>query len=790
MPERIIARIQGAPGVQVAVPSIKEQAILEDSATESEMQLSFFGMQAGGLSIYGINAEQDDEIRQYRLLEGEFLSESRTAGEIVLVKDFAEQEEIELGKFIRLITPVGKQRLRVVGLIAKEGAGRINNGAIGFVPIDVAQNMFDRSGEIDQIDIIASEDYQSLETLDVLKAMLQERTGANYTVIYPASQGKRMTQMLTSYQIGLNFMSGIALFVGAFLIYNVFSMTVVERTREFGMLRTVGMTRQQVTFLVLSESILLGIIGSGLGVLLGLLLSVGLTRLMSVMLAQDLSISGLPAEYFLVSVSVGFIMTVLAALIPSVQAGRISPLEAIRVRSKSKEPWLIRKGWIPGLVLLILSTIILVLDPFAYDVQFRLGSMTVFTLFIGVALLIPGLLPHWEKISRPFLGLFYRASGQLGSRNIRRSRLRSTLTVGALMIGVTMIVIIDGMTGAFKVDLEQWIGAYLGGDLFLGSEIELEDGLWDRVESIPGVEAASPVRYFEVAWRQDANIDETLTFMAVEPLAYSQVTDFVFSDNRTDTVSAISQLSNGNAIFVSSVVAEKYDIEPGDTMLLKTRRGFVDFTVAAVIVDFYNQGMTLTGSWSDMQRLFRLDDASSIMVRVQDGFAIDEVKTRIESVFGRRYELNIISNQELKTRIDSLMGQAFSMFDMLAMIAVIVASLGVINTLTMNVLERIREIGMLRSIGFTRLQTVLMILAEAGLMGMIGGILGIVFGLVLSRIFLASMMAMSGYSLTYRVPLFGMIYGIILALIISQIAAVLPARRASRMAILDAIHYE
>jgi putative ABC transport system permease protein len=136
------------------------------------------------------------------------------------------------------------------------------------------------------------------------------------------------------------------------------------------------------------------------------------------------------------------------------------------------------------------------------------------------------------------------------------------------------------------------------------------------------------------------------------------------------------------------------------------------------------------------------------------------------------------------------MDQAFSMFDVLAMIAVLVASLGIVNTLTMNVMERTQEIGMLRGLGMTRGQVVLMILAEAGMIGLVGGLLGLVFGVILSRIFLLSMTAMSGYQLTYILPTQGIIVGLVLAIVVAHVAATLPARRAARVRILDAIHYE
>jgi putative ABC transport system permease protein len=221
-----------------------------------------------------------------------------------------------------------------------------------------------------------------------------------------------------------------------------------------------------------------------------------------------------------------------------------------------------------------------------------------------------------------------------------------------------------------------------------------------------------------------------------------------------------------------------------------TKTGMESFTAAAIIVDFYNQGLVIHGSWQDMGRHFRVRDANALMVKVVGETAVTDVMNSIDTIFGERYHLVIESNQSMKQRASQLMRAAFSMFDVLALIAMIVAFLGISNTLTMNVLERTQEIGMLRSIGLTRQQVLGMILAEAGALGLLGGVLGIVFGLFLSRLFLASMETMSGYALTFVLPLMRVVAGLIVAIIVSHLAAILPARRATQVRILDAIRFE
>ena len=782
--------IDGVDAIQLAAPVVKFQAALLDADEGQQVELSFFGASAGGLLIHGILPEVDASIRDYTVTAGRFLTSTSDDFEIVLVDTFATDEEIKVGERIVLQTTQGPERLKVVGLIAMDGPGQQNQGKFGVVSLVTAQKMKATPGEIDQIDIIAEADPSNPDSLLQIRDLLQERVGNEYSVILPASQGERMAQMLSGYQIGLNFMGGIALFVGAFLIYNAFSMTVVERTREFGLLRCIGMTRRQIITQVLVEGLVLGILGSLLGGALGILLSRGFVRIMAQILGQPLSAGEISWSTLVVTMALGLMVTLIAALLPALRAGQISPLEALRVRGKKQTGWVLRNGWWLGLLLLGFSVAILIWNPFPYDVQFRMGSMVVFSLFFGAMLLVPFITTLGERLARRPFQWLYGNGGQLGTRNLERAQMRTMLTTASLLIGVSMIIVIQGMTASFSNDLFDWMEAYIGGDLYVNSSVPMKKEMQTRLEALPGVLAASPIRYFETTWLKADGEEESINFMAVDPDAHTRVTTFVFADSDLDVKRVVAELDQGGSIFISSVLAEKYNLVEGDALWLQTRKGPHAFRVAAVVMDFYNQGMVVTGNWDDMRRYFRINDANTIFIKVKPGNSPAETQSEIESLYGKRYQLTIESNQSVKSRALGLMSQAFSMFDVLGVLAVFVSAFGVVNTLTMSVYERTREIGMLRSIGMTRAQVVKMVLAEAGLLGIIGGVMGLAFGILLTKIFLASMTAMSGYSLAFIIPPRSIILAIIVALVVSQIAAALPAARAARTPVLEAIQYE
>jgi putative ABC transport system permease protein len=791
LPQDLLDEVASTEGVEQAVGYLKLPAALPGEDQE-QIDLNFFGTGAGGLMLHGIDPLLDKQLRDYRITEGRFIEEdsaNKEKPEVVLVESFAIENSLSVGETITILTAFGPSELKVVGLMAGEGAGLTNLGKFGVITLGVAQELARRTDELDQIDLVATNTYANSEALQQLRDQLAEQLGDEYTVVFPASQGDRMAKMLSGYQIGLNFMAGIALFVGAFLIFNAFSMTVVERTRELGMLRAVGMSQRQVTVQVIIEGIVLGVLGSLLGVATGFLMSQGLMAIMSGLLGQPLDTRTVSPKIMMVSITVGVVVTLLASYLPARQAGRISPLEAIRLRGQKDEGWFDRVGWIMGLLLLIMSVGILVWNPFPYDVQFRLGSLTVFTLFFGAMLIIPVTLRVWHRLSRGLIRLLFGDLGEIGARNLERARRRTMLTCAALMVGVSMIVTTQGMVGSFSADLKTWISAYTAGDVFVSGAVPINYEFKEDLEKIEEVEHAAPLRYIEVSWLTGEE-EEKISLMGIDPDSYSQVTHFIFSDPKTDTKEAMKQLTQGQAVFISGVIAEKYDLSQGDSITLRTRQSDQVFTVAAVVLDFYNQGMVVTGSWKDLRRYFDIDDVNTFLLKTKEGTDSSQLANKIEDLYKDKYQLIAESNSSLRERADALLSQAFSMFDILGILAVMVAALGVLNTLSMSVIERTREIGMLRCMGMTRWQIVRMILAEAFMMGIIGGVLGLGFGIALTQIFLSAMGAMSGYELDFVMPVRAIWLSLVVALTISQLAALIPAIRAAKTPMLSAIHYE
>jgi putative ABC transport system permease protein len=331
---------------------------------------------------------------------------------------------------------------------------------------------------------------------------------------------------------------------------------------------------------------------------------------------------------------------------------------------------------------------------------------------------------------------------------------------------------------------------YIGGDIYISSSIPMRSDLADRIKSISEVSSVVPIRYINIDWQTPLGETETISFMGFEPVDYIKVTNIIFSDPDTDANAVITQMIENDALLISSVLAELHALGPGDMVRLRTRSGYQLFPIAGVVVDFNNQGKVIQGSWNTMRRYFRVNDASIFLVKAVDPDQIALTSEKIDELYGKRYKLSIIANKEVRDQAFNLLEQAFSMFDVTSLIAIAVASLGIINTLTISVIERTREIGMLRAIGMTNRQVFVMILAEAGLIGILGAVFGILSGIMLSRVIIYGMKAMAGYNLAFLIPQLWLVVSFFAALAISQLAALLPARRAVRTEILEALHYE
>ena len=792
--ERILSKMDDVDSVEVASPTLRTQSLLASEAEDWKISFGVAGFTSGSiLDVYGVLPEIDSQLRVYALKEGRLPKDG--SYEVVIPAEYAEDISIAVGDDLDILVPDGEVRLKVVGLLDSEGVALLNSGVVAFAPLDVVQDLFYLRGEVDEIALQITSDIASdADALDEEKSALEDAVSGSARVIYPAARGQLVARMLGTYQQGLSFFSLISIFVGTFLIYNTFSMTVVERTREIGMLRAIGLGRMNVLGLVIVEAGILSIFGSIMGLIMGVLLARGLMVAMGALIAVGDSVLTIPAGGLAQSLGVGIGVTMTAAFVPAIQAARISPLEALRAQSRVGErarPII----WISGLVLIFVGLVSIYGLEFRPEVRFQVTFINVLFILLGATLTVPLVVAKLEGATRPIATKLYGNEGQIGSSNIQRSIGRTTLTVASLIVSLAMIVGIMSLSTSFEIDFSSWIDASLGGDIYVHSPVGMRASFGSQLENVPGVNTATPAKFIivRIALRSlssDAGDDDTIYYSAIDVDSFLQVGHVEFISGQGDADENWERLKQGNAVFISSIVAESFNLEKGDMLYLQTRRGEQPFLVAGVIVDFFAQGQTITGTYGDLQQWFGESGVSRYTLDVEDDASIDAVIAEIENRYQDRYSISLQTAQAMKVQIENLLAQSLSLFDVLSLIGIVIGSLGVVNTLTMNVIERTREIGGLRSLGMTRAQIVKMILAEALGLGIMGAIYGLLFGFVFSQVMISEMNNSNGYDLDYIFTLQPFVVGLVLALGISQLAALSPARRGARLNIVEAIKHE
>lgn len=791
--QSLLPTVQSVKGVSVAAPSLRVNTLPADEATDWQINLNLNGVAAGNFFLlYGIDPILDPQVRVYVLAEGRMPQPGRY--EIVLTRKYAADKKLRVGNWLILLTPNGTVRLKITGLLAAEGVALINDSVVGFAPLKVVQDAFDLQDQLDEIAIRTPESISSKPALlENLKQTLQQRIGKNGDVVYPDSRGAVVSQMLATYQLGLSFFSIIAIFVGSFLVYNTFSMTVSERIREIGMLRAIGMSRKQVLLTVLMEAFIVALFGSLAGIPLGLLLARGLIRMTDAVITPSEEIFSVSVPIFLEALAVGIGVALLSALQPALRAANISPLDALRVRARSdtKPAKLI---WISGFFLIGFGYFVIYGTNWPENWMFTIGSIAVLTIFLGATLTVTLAIQVLEILPRRLATKFYGNEGRIGSANVRRTIGRTTLTVASLMVSLTMIISINSVATSFKKDMGAWIDSALGGDLYVRSAVTMRQSFGNQLKSVPGVAVVTPTRVLEVRIAPESLPKNTLQnefyLYAIDPDTFRQIADLQFTDKQADPEASWARFKRGNAVFISNVTADRYQLKSGDRITILTSRGKHSFTIAGVVLDFTGQRGVLYTTYQDLQTYFGENGADRFTLKVAEGYSVDRVATEIENRYQKRRHISLQSTREFKQSVLDLVESAFRLFDVLGLIGIFIGALGVVNTLTMNVIERQREIGALRSMGMTRLQVMRMILAEALAHGTMGGIYGLLFGFLIAQVMILAMNLMIGYNLSYKFSFQPFAIGLLIAFLVAQIAALGPARRAAQVNIIEAIKHE
>ncbi|HEX6388233.1 MAG TPA: FtsX-like permease family protein, partial [Solirubrobacteraceae bacterium] len=641
-----------------------------------------------------------------------------------------------------------------------------------------AQRAAGKQGKYDEIDVAAKDGVSPEQLRDAVRRVLPARYDVRTGDDAAAKETQDIKDDLGFLTTALLAFAAISLFVGAFIIFNTFSITVVQRAREFALLRTLGAKRAQILRSVLTEGFTLGALGSAVGVVLGILVAKGL-KAMFYAVGFDLPSQGTIVESrtVIVSLLVGTIVTVVASVAPALRATRVPPVAALQEGVALPETRSSRLAFPISIVLTVAGAVMLLLGITASDATTGLslaGGGAVAT-FLGVGLMSSKLVvPIASVIGRPFGGI----TGRLARENAVRHPGRTAATSAALMIGVALV----SFASIFAASAKETIAGFIDRGMASQLVVQNQDGfspfsplLRREVAALPGVETTAAVRFATV--RIDG---KKKGVSGVDPESWNRVY------NITEGGDVIAGLQRGE-IAVSEDYAKDEGLRAGSTLTVRT---VTNPALRLRVAGVYDDKASLLGNIVfpniSIERDVGVPRDAYVFVRYKPGVNANGTRAEIKRLLTRDFpQTEALTAEEFKNDQADQLNQLLGMIYALLALAVIVSLFGIVNTLALSIAERTRELGMLRAIGTSRKQVKSMIRKESVIIATIGGVLGRALGIVLSMLF---PQALDDFEL--HIPAVSLVILLGLSSLAGMAAAALPARRAARLNVLEALAYE
>jgi putative ABC transport system permease protein len=780
--EDVLERVQSAPSVRVAVPVI--EAVV-DGDIRGE----------GSLLVLGVDMTGDRSLRDYDLESGDeaviddplvFLAQPDS---IILTKEFAARNHVASGDRITLGTAEGPRRFTVRGIMASGGLTSAFGGDLAIMDVYAAQKMFGRGRTFDRIDLAVKPG----RTIAQAAREVQSLVGPGFQVEPPSGRGQQFEAMLAAYSMMVNISSLFALFIGMFIIYNSFAIAVTQRRSEIGILRALGATRAQIRWLFLGESAVTGLIGSIGGLVLGVLIAHAIAASIGSLISDVYGVAQRADEIatspalLAASLGIGIATSIAAALIPARNAARVDPVQALQkgkyqVLSAGESRFrAVAAAGLGGVSVLCLA----VGGP-------RAVFYTGYVLAVVVALLLSPLLSReLARALRPLLKAVRPVEGALAADSLIQAPRRTSASVAALMLSLALVVAFAGMARASYESIIDWMNTALNPELFVMPSqnivvrtIRFPAEMSGEIAALPGVARVQMVREARVVFRRTPVMIVSLEVASLAETARRQPVE-------GDTVDMYRRTAAGDGLMVSDNLAQLQNLRLGETLEIAAPYGVIRLPIVGIVVDYSDQQGTILMDRTVFQRYWHDDSVNVFRVYVKGGEPVAEVRRRILERYAGRRQVFVLTNTELKGYILKITDQWFGLTSVQIAVAVLVAILGIVNTLTVSITDRRRELGVLRAVGGLHGQIRRTIWIEALSIGTLGLLLGFALGAVnLYYILQIVHHDIAGMRLDYRFPL-NVAAALVPAILASAfVAAIWPAESAVHGSLVEALEYE
>ena len=809
-----IDRIAGKAVLQVAngesgiaeslLPIIRDTAGVRDAAAAVEGFLPVAGAPGERLFVYGVDFLTDFAIREHQFAETAFgfdqaLDFIARPDSIAVTESLSRRLDLPVGATVSLLTSEGKREFTVRGLLKEQGTATVFGGSFALMDLPAAQRTFGKDGKLDIVDLTL-EDGASVEAV---QQRLRERLQGAAEVERPRKRGEQIELLLTSFRVGLFFVSLIALFVGFFLIYNTVSVSVIQRRKEIGTLRCLGMKRSELLRLIMTEALLVALAGSIVGAFLGWLLARGalvavgetVGNLFSLM---DLTRGDFTPRELILALGSGVAVAVLAALHPAWEAVHVSPLENVRQAAwqpagRGNKSWPSRLG----LICFVASPVLLLSAPaFNGSVQkFSVGVAGMLVFLLGVAAFCPAIISFAvRRFRQAGLGLpgLSRVELRLASDSLFRNPIRSGITVATMVISLAAIFTIASFVNSVRGSLLAWVDQMVTADLIVSSSaktagpknVPLREDLVPALRRIPGIKVIDLYRLIRSSYQGRPILIES--FSARDSASVRTLPMADGDGNR-----ALREMAEGKGVIVSESFRAKFGTTTGDRLELVTPSGKTSFRVLGVYIDYSSDSGSVLLDRALYKKYWKDELLDAFDLWLQPGADQRQIIETIKERHGERYQLFISTHSELRDAVVQIMEQSFVVNYAVEIVAVVVAIFSVINTLLASVLDRTREIGVLRAIGATQAQVRRSVIAEAAWMGLIGGLLGLFAGTVMAYHHVVyNTKQLTGWTFQFYYPYDVAALSIVASVMLCVLAGFAPAKQAASLPIVSAIGYE
>ena len=759
LPQDLLGTVESVDGVREAQAQVQGSAQLVAKDGKA--------VTTGGAPTFGFNWYDSALLQSGTIVTGRAPTAS---DEIVINRGLADRADYKVGDTAPVLTDAPLAPYKIVGIVEFDGKPSYAGETTVFFDTATAQRVLNMKGSYTDITVAADSGVSQTELRDRIRAVLPPKTQAITGKHLADEQAGDVKKGLGFFNTFLLTFAMIALFVGAFIIFNTFSMLVAQRTRELALMRALGASRSQVRRAVLLEAVVVGLLSSLIGLLAGIGVALGLKALFGVFGAQlpdgPTIVAG---RTVIVSFLVGTLVTAAAAFLPARRASRVAPLAALR-DAATPDRSLHRQT--------VIGTVVLVLGAAAMGKALRDGGLQLLGLgtllaFIGIAMLSP-------LVSRPvarLVGRLFsrRLPGRLGRENAVRNPRRTAATAAALMIGLALISAVTVLGSSLKASVAKITQAAVSADFILNTNGPgFPDAVLDAAAKQDGVSSTAGVKVDGFV------LDGKQKFVTAFPA--SALGDLV----NVKGVAGSTDLAP-DVILMSKDAAKSLKVKPGDTVTAQFARSPKEkLTVGGT----YETNQLIGDYLVDASKAadFATQRNVAALVGLDNGADAGKVRTELDGALKSYPNVDVLDQSEFVAQTQSQVNQIVTIINILLGLSVLIALLGVINTLALSVIERTRELGLLRAVGMARSQVKRMIRTESVLICTFGGLLGLVVGSVFGVALQRALVDQGVSELGFPVPTL-LVY-LVCSALAGVVAAALPARRAARLNVLQAIAAE